>query len=38
MSHEKVETNIGLMMVLIILVISIGGLIEIVPLFFLKNH
>ena len=37
MSHEKVETNIGLMMVLIILVISIGGLIEIVPLFFLKN-
>ncbi len=33
MSHEKVETNIGLMMVLIILVISVGGLIEIVPLF-----
>lgn len=37
MSHEKVETNIGLMMVLIILVISVGGLIEIVPLFFNKQ-
>ncbi|MEY8241288.1 MAG: cytochrome-c oxidase, cbb3-type subunit II [Cycloclasticus sp.] len=37
MSHEKVETNIGLMVVLIILVISVGGLIEIVPLFFLKQ-
>ncbi|MEW5011451.1 MAG: cytochrome-c oxidase, cbb3-type subunit II [Cycloclasticus sp.] len=37
MSHEKVETNIGLMIALIILVISVGGLIEIVPLFFLKQ-
>ena len=37
MSHEKVETNIGLMMILIVLVISVGGLIEIVPLFFLKK-
>ena len=37
MSHEKVETNIGLMVVLIIFVISVGGLIEIVPLFFLKQ-
>jgi len=37
MSHEKVETNIGLMVILIILVISVGGLIEIVPLFFLKQ-
>lgn len=37
MSHEKVETNIGLMALLIILVISIGGLVEIVPLFFLKD-
>jgi len=37
MSHEKVETNIGLMAILVILVISIGGLIEIVPLFFLKD-
>lgn len=32
MSHEKIEKNINLMMVLIVIVISIGGLIEIVPL------
>jgi len=36
-SHEKVETNIGLMAILIIIVISIGGLVEIVPLFFQKE-
>lgn len=34
MSHEIVEKNIGLMAVLIAIVISIGGLVEIVPLFF----
>ncbi len=33
-SHEKIETNSLLMVVLIVLVIAIGGLIEIVPLFF----
>ncbi len=32
MKHEKIETNINLMIVLIIIVISIGGLVEIVPL------
>jgi cytochrome c oxidase cbb3-type subunit 2 len=32
--HEKIETNIGLMIVLIIIVVSIGGLVQIVPLFF----
>jgi cytochrome c oxidase cbb3-type subunit 2 len=32
--HEKIEKNIGLMIVLIVLVISIGGLVQIVPLFF----
>ena len=32
--HEKVETNIGLMLVFIILFISVGGLVQIVPLFF----
>ncbi len=37
MSHEKIETNIGLMAILIIIVISFGGLVEIVPLFFLKD-
>ncbi len=37
MSHEKVEKNIGLMMLLIVIVISFGGLVEIIPLFFLKE-
>ena len=37
MSHEVVEKNIGLMMILIVIVISIGGLVEIVPLFFIKD-
>lgn len=36
-SHEKVETNNWLMIVLILLVIVVGGLIEIVPLFFQKS-
>jgi cytochrome c oxidase cbb3-type subunit 2 len=35
--HEKIEKNIGLMIVLVILVVSIGGLVEIVPLFFQKS-
>ncbi len=35
--HEKVETNIGLMIVLIILVVSVGGLVQIVPLFFQQS-
>ena len=34
MSHEVVEKNIGLMAVLVALVISVGGLVEIVPLMF----
>jgi cytochrome c oxidase cbb3-type subunit 2 len=34
MNHESVEKNIGLMGVLIALVISFGGLAEIVPLYF----
>lgn len=32
MKHEKIETNVNLMAVLIVIVISIGGLIEILPL------
>ncbi len=36
-SHEIVEKNVGLMMVLIIIAISFGGLVEIVPLFFQKE-
>lgn len=35
--HEKVEKHIGLMVALIIFVISFGGLVEILPLFFSKN-
>jgi len=35
--HEKVESNIGLMIILVILVISVGGLVQIVPLFFMKH-
>ncbi|MBP1607575.1 MAG: cbb3-type cytochrome c oxidase subunit [Acidobacteria bacterium] len=34
MNHESVEKNVGLMGVLIALVISFGGLVEIVPLYF----
>jgi cytochrome c oxidase cbb3-type subunit 2 len=34
MNHESVEKNVGLMGVLIALVISLGGLVEIVPLYF----
>ena len=36
-SHEKVETNNFLMIVLILLVVAVGGLVEIVPLFFQKT-
>ncbi len=32
MRHEQIEKNVNLMMVLIVIVISIGGLVEIVPL------
>ena len=34
MKHEAVEKNIGLMIILIIVTISIGGLVQIIPLFF----
>jgi cytochrome c oxidase cbb3-type subunit 2 len=37
MSHEVVEKNVGLMAILVLLVISVGGLVEIVPLFFLSE-
>jgi len=36
-SHERVETSNFLMIVLILLVVAIGGLVEIVPLFFQKS-
>lgn len=34
MKHEFIEKNLGLMLVLVFIVISIAGLVEIVPLFF----
>jgi cytochrome c oxidase cbb3-type subunit 2 len=36
-SHEVVEKNVGLLAVLVAIVISFGGLVEIVPLFFLAE-
>jgi cytochrome c oxidase cbb3-type subunit 2 len=36
-THEKIETNNFLMIVLILLVVAVGGLVEIVPLFFQKS-
>jgi len=36
-SHEKIETNNLLMIVLILLVIAVGGIVEIVPLFFQRS-
>ena len=35
--HEKIETSNFLMIVLILITVSIGGLVEIVPLFFQKS-
>ena len=37
LSHEKIETNNFLMIVLILIVLAVGGLVEIVPLFFQKS-
>ncbi len=37
MNHDLVEKNTGWLIVLILLVVSIGGLVEIVPLFALKE-
>jgi cytochrome c oxidase cbb3-type subunit 2 len=35
--HDTIERKTGLLIALVILVVSIGGLVEIVPLFFQKN-
>jgi cytochrome c oxidase cbb3-type subunit 2 len=37
LTHEKIEKNIGLMIVLTVLTVSVAGLVEIVPLFFQKS-
>lgn len=36
-NHDTIEKHTGLMIILVILVVSVGGLVEIVPLFFQKN-
>ncbi|MEO8104301.1 MAG: cytochrome-c oxidase, cbb3-type subunit II [Betaproteobacteria bacterium] len=36
-THETIEKNIGWMILLVVLVVSVGGLVEIVPLFFQKS-
>ena len=35
--HEWIETNIGLMVVITMLAISVAGMVEIIPLFFIKG-
>lgn len=37
MGHERIEKNVGLLILLTIGVMSLGGLVEIVPLFFQKS-
>ena len=37
LSHESIEINAGLMIVLTLIAISIGGLVEIVPLYYIKD-
>ena len=36
-SHDRIEKNVTLMMVLSLIVVSIGGIVEIAPLFYMKN-
>ncbi|MGV6827353.1 MAG: cytochrome-c oxidase, cbb3-type subunit II [bacterium] len=36
-AHDKVEKNIGLMIILVLITVSIGGLVQIVPLFFQES-
>ena len=36
-THKKIETNVTLLLVLSFLVVSIGGMVQIVPLFYLEN-
>jgi cytochrome c oxidase cbb3-type subunit 2 len=37
LTHDSIERNVGLLIVLTVLVVSVGGLLEIVPLFFQKS-
>ncbi|HEY6897919.1 MAG TPA: cytochrome-c oxidase, cbb3-type subunit II [Rhodocyclaceae bacterium] len=37
LTHEKIEKNVGWLIVLTVIMVSFGGLVEIVPLFFQKS-
>jgi cytochrome c oxidase cbb3-type subunit 2 len=37
MRHENIEKNIGLMTILTLIVVSVGGLVQIVPLFYIDD-
>ncbi|WIM05570.1 MAG: cytochrome-c oxidase, cbb3-type subunit II [Candidatus Nitricoxidivorans perseverans] len=37
LTHEQIEKNVGWLIVLVVLLVSVGGLVEIVPLFFQKS-
>jgi cytochrome c oxidase cbb3-type subunit 2 len=37
LTHEKIESNVGWLIVFTVLLVSVGGLAEIVPLFFQKS-
>lgn len=37
LTHDSIERNIGLLIILVVLVVSVGGLLEILPLFFQKS-
>jgi cytochrome c oxidase cbb3-type subunit 2 len=36
-AQDRVETNLGLLILLVVLVVSVGGIVEVVPLFFQKS-
>ena len=37
LNHDKIERNLGILLILTMLAISAGGMVEIVPLFFIKE-
>ena len=37
MNHQTIEKNVGLLILLVVLTVSVGGLVEIVPLFFQRS-
>lgn len=37
MKHDKIERNLGILMIFTMLAISAGGMVEIIPLFFIKE-